>query len=426
MIKRDSGCHEFHVNPMIDPKAIVYSDDTESSIEIEHLGLHDKEICVMSQAYVVPLVNNTATESIDKPDDLESDIKIGYLNNHTTASKFPMNTRLMSAFLILNSMIGSGIFNQPYVFSRSGLGCGILLTSVTALFVWVGMVALIETGVHTSTYDFSTLGYVCLGRLGANAVNLSIIVTGVGSIMSYMAVIGHLSTILLASWGWSFAVHGGIYLVTSVLILVFVLPFCAYRSFGHFAFISVLSMGSVFCITILVIVAGPIISKNNVKSIEYFIPDGAVSQLGSIIFALNCSPSVFPTYKSLRQEHQNMSGWRSVAFSSIVSGYSAILVIGISGYLVFGDKTEEMIITNFTEHYADVFKMLLIAHLILYTPLDFVILRHSILKMFGVKTGLIESWSLHLLATSGILASMSTSLPHHNSANQMTRDTCHF
>ena len=416
MIKRDPDCHEFYLNPMfedVSPKMIACSSDAESNVEGEYLGTEIEMPNVSSTNFLNPLTQFSVASSVDQSDQLEDDKKEGPEDDQRNEAKFQLNTGIMSSYLILNSMVGSGIFNQPYVFSRSGVGYGIILTSVTALFVWLGMVALIEAGVHTSTYDFSSLGYVCFGRLGANAVNLSIIVIGIGSVMSYMAVIGHLSTILLASWGWTFAIHGGIYLVTSLLIIVFVFPFCAYRSFGHFAFISVLSMASVCSITILILVAGPIISENNVNATEYFISDGALSQLGSIIFALNCSPSVFPTYKSMKKEEQNISGWRRVAFSSVLRGYSIIIVMGVSGYLVFGDKTEEMIITNFTHHYADIFKILLVAHLVLYTPLDFVILRQSMLKIAGVSSGHVVSWSIHLLVTAVILggASPSLSLP---------------
>ena len=392
---------------------IDYPNETESSLEVGYLGPQIEDSNVSLAISLNPLTQFPVAKSVNQSHHLEYEKKEGPESDQTNDTKFQTNTGTMSSYLILNSMVGSGIFNQPYVFSKSGVGYGVILTSVTALFVWLGMVALIEAGVHTSTYDFSSLGYICFGRPGANAVNLSIIVIGIGSIMSYMAVIGHLSTILLASWGWNFAIHGGIYLVTSLLIIVFVFPFCAYRSFGHFAFISVLSMASVCSITILILIAGPIISENNVKATEYFISDGALSQLGSIIFALNCSPSVFATYTSMKKEEQNVSGWRRVAFSSVLRGYSVIIVMGISGYLVFGDKTEEMIITNFTHHYADIFKILLIAHLVLYTPLDFVILRQSMLKIAGVSSGHVVSWSIHLLVTAVILggASPSLSLP---------------
>ena len=336
-------------------------------------------------------------------DDEESEIKFENLEISDSYIDAAKNTRTMSSFLILNSMIGSGIFNQPYVFSQSGVGTGVILLTSASFFVWLGITAMIETGIQTSTYDFSSLGFVCLGQLGANAVDISIIVTGVGSIMSYIAIIGHLSTLLLASWGWTYAAERGIYLITSILIFVFVLPFCLYRNFGHFAFISLLSMGSVVCVIILLITAGPVISHNDITTTQFF-EARAGGQLGSIIFALNCSANVFPTYKCIEDRYKNKSGWRKIAFFSVVIAYFAILTMGLGGYLIFGTQTDAIIVTNFKSHYADPFKILAIVHLMLYTPLDFVILRQSILKVTGVgQSGHLKSTVLHALCSTLIL-----------------------
>jgi amino acid permease len=122
------------------------------------------------------------------------------LDGDSSATKEPSNSRTMSAFLILNSMIGSGIFNQPHVFSQAGLVGATLMLTVTAIFVWIGMISLVEVGIYTSTYDYPSLGQVCLGKMGKRMVNWSIIIMGVGSIMSYIVLLGLFSTTLFASW----------------------------------------------------------------------------------------------------------------------------------------------------------------------------------------------------------------------------------
>lgn len=364
-------------------------------------------ITVPETSSVVAFVQNPMLDTLETQSE-------GYAEGHSQLETIPepnfvdssvniSNSRVMSAFLILNSMIGSGIFNQPYVFSRSGLGSAILLITVTAAFVYLGIVALIEVSIHTSTDDFSAVGRACFGRAGELAVDISIIISSVGSIMSYIAVIGHLASTLLGSWGWSYANNDGVYLITSIMIFAFVMPLCAHRYFGHFAFISVLSMGSVCCVLLLIVIVGPIITAGTHRVERLFIQNGALGQLGSIIFALNCAPSVLPTYKYIKKEHKNSEGWRQIAFASTLAGYIGILLMGISGYLMFGDNTEEIIIMNFTGHYADIFKILLIVHLILYTPLDFLVLRQSVLRVIGVKSGLLLSQKLNIITTVVIL-----------------------
>jgi solute carrier family 36 (proton-coupled amino acid transporter) len=360
-----------------------------------------KSVCVVATMQN-PMLGTLEMQS-ESPAEDSCQLEVITEPNFVDSSLNISNSRLMSAFLILNSMIGSGIFNQPYVFSRAGLGSAILLITVTAVFVYLGIIALVEASIHTSTDDFSALGRVCLGRFGESAVDVSIIISSVGSIMSYVAVIGHLASTLLASWGWSYAGNDGVYLITSLMIFAFVMPFCAHRYFGHFAFISVLSMGSVCCVILLLVVVGPIITAGTVVTNKFFIQNGALGQLGSIIFALNCAPSVLPTYRYIEKEHQNSEGWRQIAFTSTAAGYIMILVMGLIGYLMFGDETEEIIIMNFRGHYADIFKILLIVHLILYTPLDFLVLRQSVLRVIGVKSGLLLSQKINIITTIVIL-----------------------
>ena len=77
-------------------------------------------------------------------DDEESEIKFENLEISDSYIDAAKNTRTMSSFLILNSMIGSGIFNQPYVFSQSGVGTGVILLTSASFFVWLGITAMIE------------------------------------------------------------------------------------------------------------------------------------------------------------------------------------------------------------------------------------------------------------------------------------------
>ena len=57
--------------------------------------------------------------------------------------------------------------------------------------------------------------------------------------------------------------------------------------------------------------------------------------------------------------------------------------MGTAGYLVFGEDTKGEIISNFSDAVAAPFKLLLVAHLILYIPIDFVVMRYSLLRLFS-------------------------------------------
>ena len=56
--------------------------------------------------------------------------------------------------------------------------------------------------------------------------------------------------------------------------------------------------------------------------------------------------------------------------------------MGIFGYASFGDATDREILENFSgTHSSDAFNILLVVHLILYIPVDFVIMRGAFQKL---------------------------------------------
>ena len=55
--------------------------------------------------------------------------------------------------------------------------------------------------------------------------------------------------------------------------------------------------------------------------------------------------------------------------------------MGIAGYLSFRSNTQGEILENFTTSFGDPFDIMLVLHIILYIPVDFVILRYSVVKL---------------------------------------------
>jgi sodium-coupled neutral amino acid transporter 11 len=62
-------------------------------------------------------------------------------------------------------------------------------------------------------------------------------------------------------------------------------------------------------------------------------------------------------------------------------------LLGIAGYLCFGDATEAEILDNFpsTSGLANGMKVMVTVHLLLYIPIDFVIMRHSMTLLFDTE-----------------------------------------
>jgi amino acid permease len=329
------------------------------------------------------------------------------------------NSSILTVFLLLNTMIGSGILNQPQVFLDAGVIPSTIMLAVTAFFTWLGLVALIDVGAQFEKFDFSELSHFAFGKWGEVLVDISIATGNFGSLLSYIIVIGTSATELLSSWGCG---NGQVMCsetaLTILIVAVCVTPVCLKRVFGELAIYSVISMVSIGSIVILTIVAGPIIGHAGHEAVILYKPGGMLNKLGSIIFALSCSFAAFHTYISLQDA--SAAKWRLICAWTMLFGFIMLFVIGIgkhmqillllctltqhpcylsAGYLSFRSSTDGIILDNFTGHYADVFRIMLVIHMVLYIPVDFMTMRHSLVKLCGNATGQVPSDIGHLAIT---------------------------
>ena len=81
------------------------------------------------------------------------------------ASEIPQNSPRMVFFLLVNTMIGSGILNQPEVFAKAGMIGGLFMMVVVAYITWYGVHLIV-----TMTIRIKQPGYqqAVLQTLGPN------------------------------------------------------------------------------------------------------------------------------------------------------------------------------------------------------------------------------------------------------------------
>ena len=179
--------------------------------------------------------------------------------------------------------------------------------------------------------------------------------------------------------------------MTSIFVAFVVFPICLTRVFGHLAWISVFSTAAIFMIIALVIIAGPIVGIAGHFPVQNYVRGGVLSQVGVLVFALNCNFGSFQTFTAMKT--QDKATWREVSGIAVIIGFLILAVIGTAGYLSFGMDTDGIILQNFAGHYADFFKVLFLVHMCLYVPVDFTIMREHLLKMIVCsKTGVLDSW----------------------------------
>ena len=321
---------------------------------------------------------------------------------HLDTDAIPTNSGYLTCFLLLNTMIGSGILNQPYVFYESGIVGGVIGFILSAALTWLGLLILTDSGIKLGVYNYSACCMSILGPVGEKAVDWSILLLGCGAHIGYVLVVGDLGSSLITGWGCHsyICTEASVIMISSVL---FISPICLFRHYGHFAWLSVFSVISILLVLFLVLIAGPM--KENEGEIKVFDAFGSMRSLGSILFSLSCTPANFQAYLSTEKKSQNSKSWAKITGAAMIIGSVMCAAMGITGYVSFKEKTESEILDNFSQHPFDFFKVMVATHLILYIPVNFTITRYSLVKVFFNRANAEElNWKNHLFVTFGLLS----------------------
>lgn len=316
----------------------------------------------------------------------------------------PQNSGWLTSFLLLNTMIGSGILNQPFVFKESGILGGLLGFLIATTATWTGLLCLTAAGMKEDVLEYSGLARRAFEKNGERLVDVAIIVLTFGSQLGYILIVGTTLSSLLESWSCDSIVCDD-YFTTIISVALFVTPVCLFRHFGHLAWLSLFSIGAIVAVLLLVLIAGPIKHRLGHKSNEYetFNALGMIRSTGSIVFALSCASANFQAFITTEKSCQNMKSWSWITGTAVLAGALMCVVMGLGGYLSFGDDTEGMILDNFHSHGYDFFKVMVVTHLIFYIPVNFVIMRYSIVKLStGLRSELLASHT-HAILTVGLL-----------------------
>ncbi len=375
-------------NPLLDPvtEAILSKDRNNSNSEhgyLQHIFQSSTGSGKMDPADVL-----AGTHSHHNLQSLDPQTRSRLIMASSFSQRFsfvnPNNSAQLSTFLLLNSMIGSGILNQPYVFRESGLAGGILGFIFSTIAIWTGLLCLTAAGIKEDCWEYSALAYKAFQKNGERVVDVAIIVLTFGSQLGYILVVGSTLSSLLTSWGCHHALCTNDTYVTFLSIAIFVTPICLFRHFGHLAYLSIFSIATIVAVIGLVLIGGPIKHEvDHVSSSDYdvFNVYGLLTSVGSIVFSLDCASSNFQAFISTEECSQNMATWRNVTRNAVFSGAAMCMVIGLVGYLSFQSDTEGEILDNFPQAGFDVFKVMVVIHLILYIPTNFVIMRYSCVKL---------------------------------------------
>lgn len=289
------------------------------------------------------------------------------------------NSDLSTIFLLLNSMIGSGIVVQAYVFSQSGIIVCIFEYIVIAIMNYVGINLLVQCAEETKIFDFSGVAEAILGPRGALLVDGCMVIGGIGAEISYILIVGSVLTQVMGSCS---AWYCNVVFLTILPVCAVTVPLCLLRNYGHLAIASYFSIAVICASVLLVLIGGPSEHPNAVHNVRMGNFLGAIRTIGDIVFALGYITAAFPAYNAM--ENRSISNFNWDTSATMLVGAVLCFCTGLAGYLSFGSDTDSNVLENFGGTVGAVFKVALVIHLVLYIPGDFVIMRTALYKLRGI------------------------------------------
>ncbi|KAG9295463.1 hypothetical protein G9A89_013492 [Geosiphon pyriformis] len=266
-------------------------------------------------------------------------------------------TLFESCLLMANSIIGAGIIGLPFSFREAGIWMGIiLLIGLTIVVDWT-IRLLVFNSKLSGRNSYQDMMHHCFGKSGLIAISVFQFAFAFGGMSAFCVIIGdtipHVVSSVFPDIA-KFPVLGLLVERNFVIIICTVgvsYPLSLYRDISKLAKVSGLALVSMVIIVISVILEGPQVNLDLRGSDEGkwdFAHPELFQSIGVISFAFVCHHNSLLIFDSLRKPTLN----RFAAVTHWSTGISmlACLLMALSGYFVFTDKTAGNILNNFPEN----------------------------------------------------------------------------
>lgn len=265
-------------------------------------------------------------------------------------------SNLKSAFFnMTNSIVGAGIVGIPKAFLNTGLLTGIILmTTLTLLNDWTLRLIIINTKLSgTKSYTgFVTHSY---GTIGKIIVLLAQGLFALGGSIGFTIIIGDsIPHVLRSLFHDSLENSNFLNFLLSRNLIIFIcvglicFPLCLIADISKLAKASGLALVSMVIIITIVIFRGLSLDnslKGSIIGWDYIINGGIFQGISVISFALVCHHNTTFIYDSLKVP--TLDRFNIVTHISCIISGSVCALMGICGFLTFGDKTKGNILNNF-------------------------------------------------------------------------------
>jgi len=351
-------------------------------------------------------MDNHEYETLNDTDNFEL-TDLNEIKPNISKPKNETGTVFSSIVTLSNTLLGSGMLAMPAAFASSGLYMGILNIAIFgggALFgLWLLTRCATYTGRNSSFFSLSMITF----PQASIFFDLAISIKCFGVSVSYLIIVGDLMPIVTIGLFPGVPMDSTLltrefWITVSVLLIIPLAFMRKLDSMRHTSFISLLAV--LYLLFIVVYYYFIPFRTNEVQhrrdltkdtvpelnptyptnpKIEYFIFSmDFFKNLPIFVFAFTCHQNILSVYNEMKDNRQK--NVNKVITSSIVFGMVLYWVVGVCGYLTFGDKTESNVISMYpASSYIILFGQLsMVIMVMLSYPLQMFPCRLSLDKVF--------------------------------------------
>ncbi|ORX49749.1 hypothetical protein BCR36DRAFT_412717 [Piromyces finnis] len=351
-------------------------------------------------------MDNHEYETLNGDDNFELN-DLSEIKPNISKSKNETGTVFSSIITLSNTLLGSGMLAMPAAFASSGLYMGILNIAIFgggALYgLWLLTRCATYTGRNSSFFSLSMITFPNASIF----FDLAISIKCFGVSVSYLIIVGDLMPIVTIGLFPSVPMNSVLltrefWITVSVLLIIPLAFMRKLDSMRHTSFISLLAILYLFFIVIYYyfipfrtneVQLRRDLSKDTVPELNPSYPVNPkvenfifsmnfFKNLPIFVFAFTCHQNILSVYNEMKDNSQK--NVNKVISSSIVFGMILYWVVGIYGYLTFGDQTESNVISMYpASSYIILFGQLsMVIMVMLSYPLQMFPCRLSLDKVF--------------------------------------------
>ncbi|KAJ3120241.1 hypothetical protein HK098_004765 [Nowakowskiella sp. JEL0407] len=257
-----------------------------------------------------------------------------------------------ATFNFTNSIVGAGIIGLPFALLEAGFVTGIILLFLLTFIVDYTVTLLVADGKLAGQKSYQRLVWHCFGNKGLIVISVFQFIFAYGAMCAYAVIVGDtlpsVFSHIIPKTSIFYSILTNRRLMISACTLFVSLPLSLYRDISALAKTSLLSLVAIVYILIAVAIRSPQMGADSVgKPEEKFtvIGPGVFQAIGVISFAFVCHHNTFLIYGSLKTPTMD----RMALVTHFSTGLSLLLclILAITGYLTFTDKTQGNVLNNF-------------------------------------------------------------------------------